>query len=55
MQIEIAVPYACVGIVSEAIIWGIKSVGHVLQFLTFAQYILPYSGGFVAHGVKTNG
>lgn len=54
MKIAIAVPYACGGFVSEAIIWGIKSFGYVLQFLTFGRYILPYSGGLVAHGIKTD-
>ena len=54
MKINIAVPYACGSFASEALIWGIKSVGYVLHFLTFGRYILPYSGGLVAHGIKTD-
>ncbi len=55
MKIDIAVPYACGSFASEAIIWGIKSVGYALHRLTFGRYILPYSGGLVAHGIKTDG
>jgi 2-polyprenyl-3-methyl-5-hydroxy-6-metoxy-1,4-benzoquinol methylase len=55
MKIDIAVPYACGSFVSEVIIWSIKSVGYVLHRLTFGRYILPYSGGLVAHGIKTHG
>lgn len=51
-KIAIAVPYACGSFASEAIIWAIKSVGYVLQTLTFGRYILPFSGGLVAHGIK---
>ena len=52
LKIDIAVPYASGGFVGEAVIWGIKSVGYVLHWLSFGRYIFPFSGGLVAHGIK---
>ena len=52
MKIDIAVPYATGGFVSEAMIWAIKIAGFILHYGTFKRYVLPFSGGLVAHGIK---
>ena len=54
MKIDIAVPYATGGLVSEAMIWAIKIAGFILHYGTFKTYVLPFSGGLVAHGIKSN-
>ncbi len=53
-RVEIAVPYACGSRLGIALIWGVKLIGFALYRLSMRQYIWPYSGGLIAHGVKSN-
>jgi hypothetical protein len=55
IKINIAVPYACGSFAGEVFIWAIKSLGYALYWFSFGHYILPYSGGLVAHGIKSDG
>jgi SAM-dependent methyltransferase len=53
LKIDVAVPYACNTWKDLALIWGIKLPGFALGFLTGGHYVFPYSGGLVAHAVKS--
>jgi 2-polyprenyl-3-methyl-5-hydroxy-6-metoxy-1,4-benzoquinol methylase len=52
IKLDIALPYACDSKFAEMLIWGIKVVSIALHKITFRKYILPFSGGLIAHGIK---
>jgi 2-polyprenyl-3-methyl-5-hydroxy-6-metoxy-1,4-benzoquinol methylase len=52
IELDIALPYACDSKFAETLIWGIKIISIALHKITFRKYILPLSGGLIAHGIK---
>lgn len=52
IKLDIALPYASDSKKVELIIWAIKIVSIALHIITFRTWILPYSGGLIAHGIK---